>query len=140
MRFPNIPSKYFGDFLKGYFDGDGCVFLQTDKGKIKKLIIKKLSIIFTSGSEIFLETLAVKLKQKLSLKHDKIYKSNRAFQLRYSTRDSLRLFYFLYSKTQIRLFLERKLKIFGRYFKLQNNKEINPQQIFKRHKVLMATW
>ena len=38
-EFPNIPEKYYRDFIRGYFDGDGCVtYTQLDtrrKGKFQ---------------------------------------------------------------------------------------------------------
>ncbi|MBU2540259.1 hypothetical protein KJ786_03855 [Patescibacteria group bacterium] len=117
IKFPNnIPDHYLGHFIRGYFDGDGCIFLQKAKGITKPIIIKKLSVIFTSGSYIFLQGLAEVLKNKLLINHDKIYNSNRAFQLRYSTKDSIKIFGFIYKNCPERLYLKRKFDIFDEYF------------------------
>jgi len=51
MKFPDIPEKYLGSFVRGYFDGDVCVSLEKAKGSGD---FKRLRIIFTSGSKLFL--------------------------------------------------------------------------------------
>lgn len=119
IKFPDTPKKYLNDFVRGYFDGDGCVYLYLKRGKRQKMIIKKLSVIFTSGSEIFLEELKGLLHDIAGIKHDKVYNSQRAFQLRYSTGDSIRIFKFIYGGVRPKLFLRRKLKVFLRYFKMR---------------------
>lgn len=123
IKFPNnIPSDCFSHFVRGYFDGDGCIFLQKAKGIIKPTIIKKLSAIFTSGSYVFLQGLAEALKNKLLINHNKIYNSSRAFQLRYSTGDSVKIFEFMYKNCPKGLYLKRKFDIFREYFKMAPQK------------------
>lgn len=34
LRLPNIPSKFLGDFIRGVFDGDGCITRTMDGKKI----------------------------------------------------------------------------------------------------------
>jgi intein-encoded DNA endonuclease-like protein len=34
---PNIPQKFIRDFLRGFFDGDGCVYFQNKDGKVKNI-------------------------------------------------------------------------------------------------------
>lgn len=119
VRLPQIPDKFFPDFLRGYFDGDGCVYLYRTKGITQKLIIRKLSVIFTSGSEAFLDDLLIELRRYLDLKQSKIYKSHRSFQLQFATADSVKIFYFMYNRVLRDLYLKRKLLIFLRYFKLK---------------------
>jgi len=113
VTFPFVPSRYLNHFVRGYFDGDGCVSLCKTKG-----VVKKLSVIFTSGSFTFLQELSRVLKTQLALLHDRIYKSKGAFQLRYSTSDSFKIFKFLYELDPQRLYLKRKFDIFKNYFKL----------------------
>jgi intein/homing endonuclease len=117
VKFPmNIPDKCLGHFIRGYFDGDGCVFFERAKGITKPIIIKKLSVIFTSGSYVFLQGLAKTLKGKLLIDHDKIYNGDRAFQLRYSTGDSVKIFGLMYKNCSKSLYLKRKFDIFKEYF------------------------
>src|SRR3989344_1919719 len=33
VKFPRIPKKYFSHFVRGYFDGDGCIYFEKRKGK-----------------------------------------------------------------------------------------------------------
>lgn len=119
MEFPVIPEKYLCDFVRGYFDGDGCVYINMAKGIRGQPIIKKLTIIFTSGSKRFLKELARVLQMSVGLNHIKIYDSHRSFQLRYTTADSVKLFKFFYSNTDSQFYLKRKFKIFEKYFKLR---------------------
>lgn len=118
INFPKIPKKYLGDFVRGYFDGDGCVsFLQT-KGKTQKLIIKRVRVIFTSGSKLFLQEMQASL-EIAEIKNGKIYVSKRSYQLIYNTKDSLELFKLMYKGTSINSFFMRKFRIFNNYFKLR---------------------
>ena len=54
MVIPNIPKAYFSFFVRGYFDGDGCVSCSLGKGHNTH----RLRVLFTSGSEIFLSQLS----------------------------------------------------------------------------------
>lgn len=115
--FPEIPPRYLNHFVRGYFDGDGCVYLQKKKGKRQSVAFKRISVIFTSGSKIFLEGVVSALRN-IGVNQDKIYNSNRAYQLRYSISDSVKLFKFLYKNASQKNYLERKFKIFLEYFQL----------------------
>lgn len=120
IRMPIIPKKYLKDFVRGYFDGDGCVYLERAKGIKQPLIIKKLSIIFTSGSKKFLEDLLKILRKNLILIQNKIYISHRSFQLRFNTKDTLKIFDFMYKDADKNLYFKRKFYIFRQYFYLKN--------------------
>ena len=118
IQFPEIPKNYLHHFVRGYLDGDGCVYFYRARGKTRKLITKKLSVIFTSGSRIFLEKLNAVLKTRIDLKQEKVYRGQRAYQLRYGTSDSVQLFSFLYRHVPRHLYFTRKTKPFLLYFKL----------------------
>jgi hypothetical protein len=120
IKFPMIPKMFLADFARGYLDGDGCVFLQTAPGKQKLVIIKKLTVIFTSGSRAFLEGLESALRETLMFRPRKIYDGRRAFQLRYSTRQSRILFEFLYGNCPLDAFLKRKFDVFCSYYALRS--------------------
>jgi hypothetical protein len=119
VGFPNIRDKYLSNFVLGYFDGDGCVRICRARGKKKDWIIKKLSIVFTSGSENFLKKLAVQLQKKLATNQMNVYNGHRSFMLSYSTEDSMKIFEFLYGNTKKGVFLERKFDVFCEYLKLR---------------------
>lgn len=63
LQVPTIPTKYFGHFVRGYFDGDGCVYFNklkySDRARKRWILIT----LFTSGSRIFLVTLWGLLKR-----------------------------------------------------------------------------
>ncbi|PIX88333.1 MAG: hypothetical protein COZ30_01120 [Candidatus Nealsonbacteria bacterium CG_4_10_14_3_um_filter_36_16] len=122
VTFPVVPPRYLNHFIRGYFDGDGCAYLQKAKGITKPIIVKRLSVIFTSGSLTFLKKLGAIFKNQLTIYYKKIYDSNHAFQLRYYTDDAVKIFKFLYNSCPQKLYLQRKFDIFKNYFKLRPQK------------------
>jgi hypothetical protein len=120
LAIPNVPEKYFPDFVRGYFDGDGSVWAgyQRRDRPTQSLAIQT---IFTSCSIPFLETLALRLGiYDIS---GCVYKErNTHARLRYSIRSSLKLYDFMYNNSVAMsqgLFLERKNKIFERYMHMR---------------------
>ena len=116
MQYISLPQPFIKDFVRGYFDGDGCVFLYRSRGLTQKVILRKLSVIFTSGSRKFLEDLLAVLKKNMKLRQEKIYDSTRSFQLRFTTKDTVEIFKFIYSGAGKSSFFERKYIIFANYF------------------------
>jgi len=131
VKFPKIPKKYLCNFVCGYFDGDGCVRVDRKKNKNGEYVLKKLSVIFTSGSKIFLEGLANELNLKIKTKQLKIYNGHRSFMLSYFTEDSVKIFKFLYRDCKEEIFLRRKFDKFFDYFKLR------PQRVDKKIKKII---
>jgi len=120
VKLPKIlPDEYLRHFIRGYFDGDGCVCFRKMKGKIKKLIVKKLTVIFTCGSRTFLEELDNALCRVVGFSRKNIYESKRAYQSHYGTADSVELFKFLYQDVTQNVYLKRKFDVFTRYFQLR---------------------
>jgi len=120
IRMPSIPSEFLKDFVRGNFDGDGCVYFHRPPGSQRNFAVGRLSAIFTSGSELFLEDLLEILRGVMSLKQEKIYRCTRAFQLRFGTTDSVEIFKFMYSDTPEELYFSRKYQIFEAYFELRS--------------------
>ncbi len=118
MSFPKIPKEFLPDFVRGYFDGDGCAYLEMGKGVSREKIVKRLRVIFTSGSREFLEGLQDMISDSVDCA-GKIYESHRALQLVYGTKESMRIFVFLYRGANASLYLQRKFDVFLRYFKLR---------------------
>lgn len=129
MSFPNVPNEFIPHFVRGYFDGDGNVYIEKLQ-KNNHVFIKRLSITFVSGSEDFLQSLNNHLAQVLGKDARKIYKSERAFRLRYSTDDSISLFAWMYrDKNTLRI--ERKFEKFRYYFRLKPGRLAGPiKQVF----------
>jgi hypothetical protein len=121
IKFPDIPSNYLADFIRGYFDGDGCVMIQKAKGKKQDIIIKKLSTVFTSGSKKFLERLARKIQKSIGTEQFNVYVGHNSYMLSYSTGDSIKIFKFMYNKKG-NIYVKRKFNIYCEYFQLKPNK------------------
>ena len=115
ITMPSVPIEYRADFIRGYFDGDGCVFLERFIRKADgKKAIKRLHTSFTSGSRLFLEQLSAMIRQEIGV-DSKIYQSDRSYQIRYSTMNSVRLFTYIYRDTPA-IFLDRKYRKFATFF------------------------
>ena len=119
LSLPNMPSQYFSDFVRGYFDGDGNVWSGIiHKGR--KTWSLAIQTAFTSCSSSFLEDLNRRL-QIIGINKGAIYnKQGRYFRLVYSTNGSLKLYYFMYNnkvKGHNDAFLKRKKKVFESFIK-----------------------
>jgi len=110
INLPNIPLGYMADFCRGYLDGDGCINLYTKK--------KRLSVTFTSGSELFLKQLAGIISMVVGIKSHNVFRNNRAFQIKYSTKEAMPLLRYVYYNTENGLYLERKYSKFLDYINL----------------------
>ncbi len=131
IQFPNVPIRYQRHFIRGYFDGDGCAYLERRDGK-SGLIVKRLSVIFTSGSRVFVE----RLKEVLdvyAIQRGILVSGHSAFQLRYSTKASIQIFKYFYQNVDDELFLRRKFDVFKKYFSL-----LPMRADGKIHKILSA--
>jgi hypothetical protein len=117
IRFPRVPFAVLPNFIRGYFDGDGCVYLERGKGRNGQIILKRLRVTFTSGSRIFLRKMRAILLQKFKIKMF-FYRGNRSFQLTCSTGESIRLFLMFYSGASDETFLVRKFNVFKKYFEI----------------------
>jgi len=108
MSLPFVPKHYFHFFLRGYFDGDGCVSLtkQKDRSAIR------LRVVFTSGSFTFLNQLAERLQSLLQFKPKNIYSESRAFNLKYSKREGLKILDYMYNDSDKSPYLKRKYEIY----------------------------
>ncbi|MFA6445751.1 MAG: LAGLIDADG family homing endonuclease [Candidatus Paceibacterota bacterium] len=114
MKLPSIPSIYLGDFIRGYFDGDGNVW----KGTLHAERVKPTPIImmsFTSASIDFLKGLRNLISNEGviggSLYKPKIGNYGR---LSYSVNDSLKIYKIMYNDPHT-LFLERKKVVFEKF-------------------------
>lgn len=116
--FPEVSEKYFPDFLRGYFDGDGGVWIGS-KNKCKGDLSYIISVSFTSGSEVFLVSLK-KILSNWGLAGGSLVKKGRGFDLKYSVKDSLILYKIMYNGMSQGLFLKRKKDKFDEYMRLRS--------------------
>lgn len=109
MRFPSIPEAYLGSFVRGYFDGDGCVYFGTHFAKDRNANRYIFTTRFTSGSLTFLEELHASLKGQILKGGHISAKSKGGYDLVFSWYDSLALYRLMYHTGKVAgLFLPRK--------------------------------
>jgi len=113
MRLPKIPRKYLPYFLRGYFEGDGTVYIDTP-GVYKGKAYKRVYCRFCSASRQFLADLQKTFTQQLGLRPKKLRKNHSAFDIGYSTKEALVLLRYLY-KDKLNMRLERKYKRLIKY-------------------------
>ncbi|MEX0917091.1 MAG: LAGLIDADG family homing endonuclease [Candidatus Paceibacterota bacterium] len=131
IKMPEIPDLFLKDFVRGYFDGDGCVSIEYGNGKKRQKILKRIGIIFTCGSKDFLRVLEKQLRQGAGVGKREIYTASRCYQLRYNTEDSVTLFKFLYHGVEMEHYMRRKRNIFADYF------EKRPKRVDKEIKSIL---
>ena len=100
MDFPNIPKEYLSDFIRGYFDGNGCV-MRLKGGRINS--------VFTSGSKKFLDNLHQILKEEAGVEGGSYDPS--CVSLKFGKKDSIKIGNYMY-KNDPELFLLRKQQKF----------------------------
>jgi len=111
VQFPTVPTEYRRYFIRGCFEGDGSVFYE------KRSALSPLRTKFCSGSRLFLEDLEKVLRENLGLGQRKIYESHGStfYEIKYSHKESLELFSYMYDQTSERERLDRKYNKFLPY-------------------------
>lgn len=120
MRLPKVPFCFFGEFVRGYFDGDGNVW--SGFANKKALILRRvLQATFTSASLGFLQDLHLNLKE-LGILGGSIrkVKDKECYRLQLSTNNALKLYQIMYNgRDTSKLFLKRKKDVFEKYKKMR---------------------
>ncbi len=111
LKFPEIPDKFLNYFIRGYFDGDGCIMVSLTKGRS----VLSLTTIFTCGSLEFLEHLNDLLNKFTGSGSKKIIHGDHAYQLCYKKNDSLKVLSFMYKNLNKSPFLNRKYHKYKKY-------------------------
>lgn len=111
LQFPHVPDQQLPHFVRGYFDGDGCVLFQhyfrKDRGRTYPLLQTR----FVCGSHSFLKDLQQNLKSIANVGLGSLHRHTRAWELGYNTRDSRQLYQFMYPTSAVPC-LRRKKDIF----------------------------
>jgi intein-encoded DNA endonuclease-like protein len=122
LAVPHVPKKYFADFIRGYFDGDGNVWVGLmHKNRVKQNFA--ISLTFTSCSAYFLRDVKNTLKAQGLNGGSFIQGKGTYYRLSYSIRDTLKLYDFMYNDVDLKnkgLFLKRKRTVFEKYIKLRS--------------------
>jgi hypothetical protein len=99
-----IPDTYYGDFLRGHLDGDGCTYSLWDS-KWKNSF--RLYLIFFSASKIHLEWIQFKIQSLYLLKGRLRYKGKSTYELKYAKKSTIQLLSRMYYKSDLS-YLKRK--------------------------------
>lgn len=118
LKMPVVPKKYLSHFTRGYFDGDGNIWTGLIHKNDRPRPLQVLSLMFTCGSEKFIEELRRQLGVIAKLKGGSLAYQSRAYRLSYSTHDALQLYRFMYKNAKD-LFLSRKKVRFEEFLKLR---------------------
>lgn len=105
IDFPEIPNSLIRHFMRGYFDGDGCISRKINKNSVAILT----NVI---GSESFLNTFEkyLSFSKPVTRTIDKRWTSEFTRQLVFKQDESMYLIKFLYDNSNI--YLDRKYKLY----------------------------
>lgn len=105
----DIPDKYFFDFLRGHFDGDGTFYSYFDKRWKSSFMFYT---VFISASKKHIDWLRKILSSKLKI-HGHISKAvkNSAYQLKYAKAESLKLLPKMYYTNRVICLSRKRSKI-----------------------------
>lgn len=117
LKFPNISKIWYKDFIRGYFDGDGCITYLLDKPKKVYFPVSVLE-----GTYEFLQKIKNILDDN-SINQSKIVKRNNIYALRIYKNNSREFLEYIYGNSNI--YLERKYKRYE-FFKIgRSDKELS---------------
>lgn len=106
-----IPNKYFFDFLRGHFDGDGSCYGYWDPRWVSSFMFY---ITFNSASKLHIDWLRKKINNLLEIKGHIAQDGNKSeWQLKYAKKESKRIFPKMYYKEKLPCLKRkhRKLKL-----------------------------
>ena len=104
-----IPQKYFFDFLRGSFDGDGCFYSYWDP-RWKSSHVFYLE--FISASKGHVDWLRAKIKNHLKIKgHITQNGAKTIFQLKYAKKESVAIIKKMYYNADVVCLYRKKFKI-----------------------------
>ncbi|MBI5456269.1 hypothetical protein HY969_00870 [Candidatus Kaiserbacteria bacterium] len=106
-----VPKKYFFDFLRGVFDGDGCTYSYWDPRWRSSFMYY---LCFASASTLFVTWIRKEIQARLGVTGHvtSATKKNTYYNLKYAKHDSLKILRKMYSTSPSPIYLSRKrLKI-----------------------------
>ena len=112
LRMPTIPREYIRHFVRGYFDGDGCVYFKALQFADRKNQRQVLLSVFSCGTYSFLESLLALLKGS-GVKGGSLKQKKSGNELALSHRDSVALYRIMYNNLHDSdIYLGRKYRLF----------------------------
>ena len=113
LDFIKVPKRYFPDFVRGFFDGDGSVYIYTvnSTSQIKASFVSSSYPFITNFNQQLCRTLNIPLK---SIHQDNSKGKIAKYDVSFYIDDCKKLADFMY-KNNPSLFLPRKYKIFQKW-------------------------
>jgi hypothetical protein len=111
-----IPNKYFFDFLRGHFDGDGCCYGYWDPRWHSSFMFYTT---FISASEKHVVWLKDKIEELLNIKSILRKENGPMYGIRFAKKDSKTIFCSIYYKEKLP-HLSRKFKKFKKILEIEN--------------------
>ena len=106
-----MPKKYFFDYIRGCFDGDGTIYSYWDKRWKSSFMFY---VCFVSASKYHIYWLQDMIFKSLKINgHVTTNKSNSCLQLKYAKSDSLKLLKKMYYRKKLISLSRKKLKTIG---------------------------
>lgn len=116
INLPKIPNNLYRDFIRGYFDGDGCIYINKKTNRATFTI---------AGNYDMVKSIQKILIQELHLKNNKISKQKTIYQFSYSAyKDIIKIYEYLYKDAQ--LYMNRKYNKFNEYFYMKSSRIKTP--------------
>lgn len=114
MHIPNIDDNLFRHWLRGYFDGDGCIFCYNKKPFLKG----RYHISLSSGNLYILQEILEKLNELFPFKNIKVKNTKTCYEIRTMNILDTQLFLDLLYKDST-IYLDRKFELYNRYCRLE---------------------
>ena len=111
-KLPDISKEFFGDFLRGYFDGDGCLYHEKARNVFR--------VSFVSGSLPFLQ----ELQHALGLDRLTIQKTGAYALSVVAQKDVYRILTLMYKNSDKQARLDRKYELYKNYLACCNLEEV----------------
>jgi len=102
-----VPDRFYSDFLRGLFDGDGTTYGYWDR-RWRSSFMYYTEL--TSASRNFLEWVHLTNKRLIGVKGGKIKPGIRAMKLSYAKRDSQKLFNYMYYAVDLPALNRKRVK------------------------------
>lgn len=103
MMFPKIPEIYMSHFIRGYFDGDGCIYFNENN--------KNKHLIYFCGSLPFLTSVGENITRELLISSKKMVRDGEIFRTTYYSCEARKICDWMYSDSD-NLRLDRKYNVF----------------------------
>ncbi len=100
-----VPDEFYGDFLRGIFDGDGSTYGYFDKRWKSSFMFY---VIFTSASEVFVHFIQSQNKRLTQVGAGSIRRGDGVYNLSYAKNDGKKIYDLMYANLKPNMYLARK--------------------------------